>query len=66
MIDEIFAGLDPVIPLSLMTQAQKDNALDLILKRFNHAEELEREFKRGREEGYKEGYNNALHEPDPS
>ena len=57
---------DPVVPLSLMTQAQKDNELDLILERFNRAEELEREFKRGREEGYKEGYNNALHEPVPS
>ena len=57
---------DPVTPLPLMTPAQKDNELELILKRFNHAEELEREFKRGREEGYKEGYNNALHEPGPS
>ena len=50
---------DPVIPLPLMTQAQKDNELDLILERFNHAEELEREFERGREDGYDEGFDHG-------
>ena len=32
MIDEIFAGLDPVIPLPLMTPAQKDNELERIFE----------------------------------
>ena len=57
---------DPVIPLSLMTQAQKDNELDLILERFNRAEELEREFERGREDGYDEGYNDGYGEESES
>ena len=32
MINEIFAGRDPVIPLPLMTQAQKDNELERIFE----------------------------------
>ena len=32
MIDEIFAGHDPVIPLPLMTPAQKDNELEHIFE----------------------------------
>ena len=32
MLNEIFAGHDPVIPLSLMTPAQKDNELERIFE----------------------------------
>ena len=50
---------DPVVPLPLMTQLQKDNELERILEGFRITEEFDRVFELGEQEGYADGYSNG-------
>ena len=51
---------EPITPLPLMTAAQKDAELEKIYLKMVEAEEFDRVFELGRDNGYEDGYNDGL------